>query len=133
MRLLQQVLGLLYLIPCLLGSRFVVSLIHLCLQHFEKPFEAAKAEKLDILAQRTSTREDVEVIGVVICLEENVVASETQHLVAAATLGEVEAHGALSVRPVRSSDEESESGSKGTLNVHGGVEIGDGAKKRWAD
>jgi hypothetical protein len=34
---------------------------------------------------------------------------------------------------VRGSDGESESGSKGTSNVHGVVEVGNGAKKRWTD
>ena len=92
----------------------------------KKLFEATKAEKLDILARHTSTREDVGVVGVFVCLEEHVVTSETQLLVATATLSEVEAHGALGVLPVRGSDEESESGSKGATNVHGGVEVGNG-------
>ena len=35
--------------------------------------------------------------------------------------------------PVRGSDEESESGSKGATNVNGGVEVGNGGEKRWTN
>lgn len=52
-------------------------------------------------------------------------------LVTVTALGKIEGHGALGVLPVRGSDRESESGGKGTADVHGGVEIGNRAKKRW--
>jgi hypothetical protein len=44
------------------------------------------------------------------------VTGKTQHLVAVATLGEVEGIGAPGVGPVRGSDGESESVSKGTMS-----------------
>lgn len=96
----------------------------------EKFIEAASAEQFDVLARRTGAREDVVVVGVRIRLEEDVVAGETQDLVAVATLGEVEGHGARGVLPARDSDGESESGSEGTADVHSGVEIENGTKKR---
>jgi hypothetical protein len=46
------------------------------------------------------------------------VTGETQDLVAVVTLAEVEGHGAMGAGPVRGSDGESESGGKGTANVH---------------
>ena len=45
-----------------------------------------------------------------------------------ATLSEVECYGSLGVESVRGSDGESESGSKGTANVDGDVQAGNGAK-----
>jgi hypothetical protein len=68
-------------------------------------------------------------------LEEDVVTGKTQHLVAVVTLGEVEGHVSRvsGLSPVRGSNGESESGSKGTANVHGGVEVGNGTKTRWTD
>jgi hypothetical protein len=99
----------------------------------EKLVEGASAKKVDVLAMRTGAREGVVVVGCPVRLEEDVVTGKTQHLVAVATLGKVDGHGALGVGPVRGSDGESESGSKGTANVHGGVKVGNGAKKRWTN
>ena len=61
------------------------------------------------------------------------VTGKTQHFVAVVTLGEVEGHSIPGVGPVRGSNGESESGRKGTANVHGGVEVGNGAKTSRTD
>jgi hypothetical protein len=62
-----------------------------------------------------------------------VLTGKTQYLVAVATLGgEVEGHGCPGHRACqRPRWGESESGRKGTTDVHSGVEIGDRAKKHW--
>jgi hypothetical protein len=55
---------------------------------------------------------------------------------AVTALSKADGHGALySLGPVRgsNSDGESKSRSKATMNVNSGVEVGDGAKKCWAN
>ena len=74
-----------------------------------------RAARRKLLARCTGTRKDVVVVGCPVRLEEDVVTGKTQHIVAIATLSEVEGHGTLGGGPVtvRGSDGESESGSKG--------------------
>lgn len=95
----------------------------------EELVESPSAEKLDILARRTCVA--CEGVGVVVGgvgLEEDMVARQTKDLVARTALSEVQAHSALSVRPVSRSDGEAESGRERTANVDGVVDARDVTK-----
>ena len=98
------------------------------LDQIDKVGEGSLAKQEDVLSRPTGMVNVVNVDGF-LGSNEDMTAPKAQEFIAAATLGEVEGHCSLSIRPGLGRDGEAEGGSEGTNNINKWVQVTDGFEK----